>query len=480
MNVHEISNAAFIDYLDIIIHQESQKLKKDKTTGLLGKSIDSSQIHHLQSENQSECLNSLKLSVSKNDQSYSPKQSHLYERDNEIERLANIFTQSPSFFTSNNNNNYSIDSKHNQALLKERVNTQTYNEGNNRSEKVENYNKTIDDLIDMTKHAPFIDNSKTCANDDQFKEHNKMKQELYRHELMKQIEEKKLLDEERKRKEQITDEEIERAAKERDEKLRKEYEREIEERALLQLQKRLIQEKLKDELLEKQKSIETKSWKLPITTFSKPEKKQIPTHCEFPNNYKFEQLECPPQNAFDDVPLPTTIVRPPRKIMYNDTVEELKESSINEPDNFSINNIDTYINPCMNHRISPPIMRPKMRVGKNAVRQPIEPPAHVTFATDPPIKRDIYNPAAILPDTKSVIIDSPLTLALVGKNIDEDTTSKAINKPIKTSYNHSVPERIVTLSDLDFSDKDLLSNLGNIRKQLDIDHQNLKQKLKNS
>lgn len=34
-NAHEISNAVMIDSLDTIIHQENQKLEKDKNTGLL-------------------------------------------------------------------------------------------------------------------------------------------------------------------------------------------------------------------------------------------------------------------------------------------------------------------------------------------------------------------------------------------------------------------------------------------------------------
>lgn len=64
--------------------------------------------------------NKLLLNHSK---SYSPKLSN---RMNEIERLANLFTQSPCYFSLNNNNN-STDVKYNQVLLKENTSSQIYN-----------------------------------------------------------------------------------------------------------------------------------------------------------------------------------------------------------------------------------------------------------------------------------------------------------------------------------------------------------------
>jgi len=48
---------------------------------------------------------------------HSPELNQSCDRMNEIERLANLFTQSPSFFTKNSSNNC-IDVKHNQELLK--------------------------------------------------------------------------------------------------------------------------------------------------------------------------------------------------------------------------------------------------------------------------------------------------------------------------------------------------------------------------
>lgn len=62
--------------------------------------------------------------------------------------------------------------------------------------------------------------------------------------------------------------------------------------------------------------------------------------------------------------------------------------------------------------------------------------AHVTFASDPPIRSKVHNPAALLPVTKSVIIDSPLTLALAGLN-DDDETCEAI-QPTETAYRNQV------------------------------------------
>lgn len=65
--------------------------------------------------------------------------------------------------------------------------------------------------------------------------------------------------------------------------------------------------------------------------------------------------------------------------------------------------------------------------------------AHVTFASDPPTNRTEYNPAALLPVTKSVIIDSPLTLALAGLGdcVEDDRTCEAI-EPTEASYRNQV------------------------------------------
>jgi len=74
------------------------------------------------------------------------------------------------------------------------------------------------------------------VDDGQKKECNRLKQELYRLELNKQIEEKKILEFERKQKEQMDDEAIEKAAKDQEEKIKKEFEKESEKRTLAQFQ----------------------------------------------------------------------------------------------------------------------------------------------------------------------------------------------------------------------------------------------------
>lgn len=64
--------------------------------------------------------------------------------------------------------------------------------------------------------------------------------------------------------------------------------------------------------------------------------------------------------------------------------------------------------------------------------------AHVTFARDTPLKRNDHNPAALLPITKSVIIDSPHTLALAGLNdIEDDFTHENI-EPTEAAYRNQV------------------------------------------
>ncbi|XP_050520952.1 general transcriptional corepressor trfA-like isoform X2 [Daktulosphaira vitifoliae] len=522
LNVNGISNDAIINYFDTIIQQESLKLKKDKENLRINKN----ESKEIMNEN-----NNSQVSYSQNShQSYLPKTNNLRERDVEIERLANLFTQSPSYFNSYNNNNNNIDFKHNEELLKKtpvlthnnsnvlknqitknlsNIESQEYifsiapeirknvrfgefsphnpanqinakpflgigeydnkrkqlfeqskneyieylanakqnkstiklpqsqpfscektvkatMEEDKRSEKIDEYNKTIDDLTELTKRAPFIDGSESCIiTEDELIKSNKTKQEIYRLELDKQIEEKKMLEQAKLQKQIMEDAAIEKEARERDEKLKKEYEREMQERALFQIHKRMVQEKLKDDLLEKQKSCENKN-----INFSKPvefnEKDCINTYSSDYNNKQFEYLH---QNSFDEVPLPTTRNLPLRKVIYKDT--DAKFVELFQSDNISVNKKDTIENSCINQNRSPPLVRPRMRVGKNAIRLPKEPPSyitmaknkpsHVSFADDTLLNNNFScyspkncNPNALLSSKQSLIIDSPHTLALAG------------------------------------------------------------------
>lgn len=88
-------------------------------------------------------------------------------------------------------------------------------------------------------------------------------------------------------------------------------------------------------------------------------------------------------------------------------------------------NTDTFNNQCSNQNLLSPV-----------VRHPMERVAHVSFATDPPIRRNEYNPAALLPSTKTMIIDSPLTLALAGLD-ENDETCEAIEQT-ETAYRNQV------------------------------------------
>lgn len=90
-------------------------------------------------------------------------------------------------------------------------------------------------------------------------------------------------------------------------------------------------------------------------------------------------------------------------------------------------------NPCMNENISLP------------VRQNME-RAHVSFAREPPLKRTEYNPVALLPVTKSMIIDSPHTLALTGlDDNDDDELCKAV-EPKEVAYSDQVKMRTSLLN----------------------------------
>lgn len=81
---------------------------------------------HEESFNENETKVKQNIPLIKHLKSHSPKLSHSCDRVEEIERLANLFTRSPSFFTTNNNNN-SIDVKYNQGTLKENLPTQRHN-----------------------------------------------------------------------------------------------------------------------------------------------------------------------------------------------------------------------------------------------------------------------------------------------------------------------------------------------------------------
>lgn len=93
-------------------------------------------------------------------------------------------------------------------------------------------------------------------------------------------------------------------------------------------------------------------------------------------------------------------------------------------------NTDAFKNPYMNQNISPSVMNQKVEK------------AHVTFASDPPMNRTEYNPAALLPVTKSVIIDSPLTLALAGlRDGEEDDTTCEDIEPTEAAYRNQVQKQ---------------------------------------
>lgn len=90
-------------------------------------------------------------------------------------------------------------------------------------------------------------------------------------------------------------------------------------------------------------------------------------------------------------------------------------------------NTDTFKNPCLNQNISPPVSRQRMER------------AHVTFARETPLNRNEHNPAALLPITKTVIIDSPHTLALAGLNdTEEDYLTHETIEPTETACRNQV------------------------------------------
>ncbi|VVC37684.1 Hypothetical protein CINCED_3A014993 [Cinara cedri] len=333
---------------------------------------------------------------------------------------------------------------------------------------------------------PFVDGVESCAfNEEQIKDANKLKQELYRFELSKQIEEKKKYELERKHKEQMEDDKIERAARDQENKIKRAYEKEAEKRIMAQIQKQLQQEKLNHEIMQKQKDLEKKSWSMPSVTVPRQENindktmqkqndlgtklwnmpletlpqqvtKHVQSRGDLFENCDTEEFHCP-QSSFDNVPLPTTRVRVPRKITYDEETDIVDMNvSCSE---------DIFEKPC----ISPP----------EIVRQKME-RAHVSFASDSPMKIKEHNPAALLPVTKNVIIDSPLTLALagMGDNVEDFENVESI-EPIEGTYRNPISKKMLLGNSHKLpTDKHLISNLGNIRKQLDIEHQKLKQQVR--
>jgi len=66
--------------------------------------------------------------------------------------------------------------------------------------------------------------------------------------------------------------------------------------------------------MQKQKDLETKSWNMPSETVSRQLLKHTPSRHESFDDNDTEEFHCPPQSTFDNVPLPTTRVRAPRKV----------------------------------------------------------------------------------------------------------------------------------------------------------------------
>jgi len=66
--------------------------------------------------------------------------------------------------------------------------------------------------------------------------------------------------------------------------------------------------------MQKQKDLESKSWNIPPETVSRQLSKHAPSTHELLDDNDSEEFHCPPQSTFDNVPLPTTRVRAPRKV----------------------------------------------------------------------------------------------------------------------------------------------------------------------
>lgn len=84
---------------------------------------------------------------------------------------------------------------------------------------------------------------------------------------------------------------------------------------MIYFQKQLQQEKLKNELIQKQRDLENKSLNMPSETICHQVSKHIPScHESFENDV--EVFHCLPESSFDNVPLPTTRTRAPRKVCF--------------------------------------------------------------------------------------------------------------------------------------------------------------------
>lgn len=78
-------------------------------------------------------------------------------------------------------------------------------------------------------------------------------------------------------------------------------------------QKQLQQEKLKNEIILKQKDLETKTNNVSDEKMSKQVSQHLSSrHESFEDDV--EEFHCAPDSTFDNVPLPTARVRAPRKV----------------------------------------------------------------------------------------------------------------------------------------------------------------------
>lgn len=69
--------------------------------------------------------------------------------------------------------------------------------------------------------------------------------------------------------------------------------------------------------MERQRDLKNKLLNVPSETISGQVSKYISSgHGSFENNDDVEMFHCPPQSSFDNVPLPTTRTRVPRKVLY--------------------------------------------------------------------------------------------------------------------------------------------------------------------
>jgi len=75
--------------------------------------------------------------------------------------------------------------------------------------------------------------------------------------------------------------------------------------------------------MQKQKDLESKSRNMPSETVSRQLSKHIPSRHESFENNDTEEYHCPPQSTFDNVPLPTTRVRAPRKVFKHLVIPNL-------------------------------------------------------------------------------------------------------------------------------------------------------------